>query len=213
MSQRNCIRLATRADAATIGQLRVEAFKAAPDFQIANAAFLQQLEWTEEDDAADVVAVFRDGRPIATMRMETVADRDQVTDYAAGLPPPDHTEWPALALARGATHASYAKTGLNSLMRAYFLEAALASGARRFYAYVVFGAARTRLMAALGYEFITRSDADPDLASQRPWALAWLDLHRHGQQARALLEQQVRSIRREYPWVGPPLPVPALRGG
>jgi hypothetical protein len=211
VDRQTCIRLATRTDAAAIGALRVEAFEASPDFRIANARFIEQLRWTDEDDAVDVLSVWREGKPIATMRMEVILDRRHAAVYSSGLmPPPDHVEWPALALARVATHRSYSKTGLNSLMRFYFLQAALASEARRFYAYVIFGAARTRLMASLGYEFVTRSDQDPDLASERPWSLAWLDLRMRGKQALALLEGHVGSMKHEYPWVGPRLRVPKL---
>ena len=67
-------------------------------------------------------------------------------------------------------------------------------------------------MELLGYQFLTRSDGDPDLASQRPWALAWLDLPGQGKQALALLEGQISSTRQEYPWVGPKPRVPRLRG-
>ena len=76
----------------------------------------------------DVLSVWREGKPIATMRMEVISDRRHAAIYSSGLmPPPDHVEWPALALARVATHQSHSKTGLNSLMRFYFLPAALAS--------------------------------------------------------------------------------------
>jgi GNAT superfamily N-acetyltransferase len=212
MEQRTCTRLATRTDGAAIGALRLEAFSASPDFRIANARFIERLRWTEEDDVADVLAVWREGKPVATMRMEVISDRRHAAAYASGLmPPPDHTEWPALALARVATHHSDRGTGFNALLRSHFLQAALASGARRFYAYVVSGAPRTRMMAQLGYQFLPRSDQDPDLASARPWSLAWLDLHRHGPDALARLEAHVRGMKEDYPWVGPKLRVPDLR--
>ena len=165
MDQQTCLRLATPADAAAIGTLRVEAFEGSPDFSIANARFVEQLRWTDEDDAADVISAWRENKPVATMRLEVISDRHHLAEYAAGLlPPADHVEWPALALARVATHSSCSRTGLNSLIRYYSLEAALASEARRLYSYVVLGAARTKLMESLGYQFLTRSDDDPDLA-------------------------------------------------
>jgi predicted N-acetyltransferase YhbS len=212
MDQQACIRLATPADAAAIGALRVEAFEGSSDFRIANARFVEKLRWTDEDDAAEVIAAWRENEPVATMRLEVISDRHHLTEYAAGLmPPADHVEWPALALARVATHSSCSRTGLNSLIRYYALQAALASEARRLYSYVVLGAARTKLMASLGYQFVTRSDGDPDLASQRPWALAWLDLSGQGRQALALLERQISATKQEYPWVGPKPRVPRLR--
>ena len=212
MGQPTCIRLATQADAAAIGTLRVEAFEGSADFSIANARFIEQLRWTDKDDAVDVISAWRENKPVATMRLEVISDRHHLTEYAAGLlPPADHVEWPALALARVATHSSCSRTGLNSLIRYYALQAALASEARRLYSYVVLGAARTKLMVSLGYQFLTRSDGDPDLASQRPWALAWLDLPGQGKQALALLERQISATRQEYPWVGPKPRVPRLR--
>jgi hypothetical protein len=210
MDQQACIRLA---DAAAIGALRVEAFEGSSDFRIANARFVEKLRWTDEDDVAEVIAAWRENEPVATMRLEVISDRHHLTEYAAGLmPPADHLEWPALALARVATHSSCSRTGLNSLIRYYALQAALASEARRLYSYVVLGAARTKLMESLGYQFLTRSDGDPDLASQRPWALAWLDLPGQGKQALALLERQISATRQEYPWVGPKPRVPTPRG-
>src|SRR5262245_44715611 len=213
MGQLACIRLATRADAEAIGTLRVEAFEGSPDFSIANARFVEQLRWTHEDEAAEVISAWRENKPVATMRLEVISDRQHLTEYAAGLmPPADHVEWPALALARVATHSACSRTGRSSLIRYYSLQAALASEARRLYSYVVLGAARTKLMASLGYQFVARSDGDPDLASQRPWALAWLDLPGQGKQALASLERQIGSTRQEYPWVGPKPRVPRLRG-
>ena len=90
-------------------------------------------------------------------------------------------------------------------MRRYFLESAICCGVRRQYGYVVVGAARTWLMAKLGYEFLLRADQDPDLASQRPWALTWIDLREHGSQALAQLDLLISQLSQEYPWVGPPL--------
>jgi hypothetical protein len=167
---------------------------------------MNQLNWTDEDDHARVLSVWRDGQPIATMRVEMVPDRGYIATYSSGLmPPAHHLEWPAFALARVATHAAYGRTGLNSLMRRYFLESAICCGVRRQYGYVVVGAARTQLMAKLGYEFLLRADQDPDLASQRPWALTWIDLREHGSQALAQLDLLISQLSQEYPWVGPPL--------
>ena len=118
MGQPTCIRLATQADAAAIGTLRVEAFEGSADFSIANARFIEQLRWTDKDDAVDVISAWRENKPVATMRLEVISDRHHLTEYAAGLmPPADHGEWPALALARVATHSSCSRTGLKSLIR------------------------------------------------------------------------------------------------
>ena len=100
------IRLPTRADAATIGALRTDAFKASPDFSIENPRFMNQLNWTDEDDHAHVLSVWRDGQPIATMRVEMVPDRDYIAVYSSGLMPPAHQLESAFTLARVATHAA-----------------------------------------------------------------------------------------------------------
>jgi hypothetical protein len=119
--------------------------------------------------------------------------------------PAHYLEWPAFALARVATHAAYGRIGHNSLMRRYFRESAICWGVHRQYGYVVVGAARTRLMAKLGYEFLLRSDQDPDLASPHPWALTWIDLRERGSHALAQLDFLTGQLSQEYPWVGPPL--------
>src|SRR5262245_44865315 len=208
MDERNCTRLATRADATAIGALRLEAYKSSPDFRVTNAQFIERLKWTDEDDAATVLAVWHKGQPIATSRIQWIHDRHHLSTFSSGvIPPPDHVEWPALATARGATHASHSRRGLNSLLRYYFLDAALGCRVRRMYGYVVVGAARTKLLTALGYEFTPRSGQDPDLASQRPWVLTSIDLHERGQQAISLLDGMLSALKQEYPWVGPSLRV------
>jgi predicted N-acetyltransferase YhbS len=211
MDQQACIRLATPADAAAIGVLRVEAFEGSSDFRIANARFVEKLRWTDEDDAAEVIAAWRENEPVATMRLEVLSDPRHAAEYAAGLlPPADHVEWPALALARVATHASCRRSGLNSLVRYSFLEAALASGARRLYSYVVLGGARKADVGArLSILDTPRRRSRSRIAAPVGTRLARPP--RQGKQALAVLERQISSTRQEYPWVGPKPRVPRLR--
>ena len=99
------IRLPTRADAATIGALRTDAFKASPDFSIENPRFMNQLNWTDEDDHAHVLSVWRDGQPVATKRVE-MFPTGATLRYSSGLMPPAHHLESAFTLARVATHAA-----------------------------------------------------------------------------------------------------------
>jgi hypothetical protein len=59
--------LATPADAAAIGALRVWD---RPTFASPMRASSRNWWWTDEDDVAEVIAAWRENEPVATMRLE-----------------------------------------------------------------------------------------------------------------------------------------------
>lgn len=202
------VRIATEADRDAIGRLRQEAFLSSPDFHMSDNDWAKNhLSWGTEDDCSVVLGVWDGTELLATMRAEIVADKnaaDLIFDGAST--PGNHTEWPAIMLSRAATQAGYRKSGLNALMRMHFIAAAHRSGIRRLYGYVVQGAARTKLMSELGYEFEARADEDPVCPSKkRSWAIAWLDLPKYGQHAVDTLANMLAEEIHQYKWQGPEL--------
>jgi hypothetical protein len=94
---------------------------------------------------------------------------------------------------------------MNSLMRLHVIKSLLQKGMRRLYGYVALGGNRTKLMTKLGYEFLARPDADPDLASAFQWGIAWLNLTTQDGRALKLLESTLGEPAAEFPWMGPQL--------
>ena len=181
-------------------------YQASPHFRIVNTQFIEKLNWTEDDDAKYLLSVWQDGQLIATTRVEWLADRHDLTNYASGLAAPaDHVEWPALATSRTAIRTDYRRIGLHSLLRYHIIEAALRTEVQHIYGYGAFTAAGLSILSGLGYEFAERPDQDPDLEAKRLWRLIWLDLHRQGQRALALLDVHVDALSQQYPWTGPRL--------
>lgn len=198
------VRRATYEDAEAITALRQAAYRDAQDFTLRNGNLLDQLAWGAEDERGDVLGVWSEGSLVATMRCDILQDPSAARTHFDGMPVPDHHEaWPAPLLCRGATVRSRASAGLNSLLRLHFIEAAISSGYHRLYGYVVAGGSRTRLMEALGYEFQSRQDADPEWASPLPWAMAWLDLRERGPAAAAHLKVLCAEEQDRHPWIGP----------
>lgn len=203
-----CIRIATKEDHEAIGRLRQAAFLASPDFHMPDDDWAKShLPWSAEDDRAVVLGVWDGAELLATMRVEFVADRQAAESKFDGARIPEsHIEWPAITLNRAATREGYRQFGLNALMRMHFIATAQRSGAHRLYGYVVLGAARTKLMTELGYEFEARPDEDPfHPPKKNSWAVAWLDLPKYGQHAVDTLANMLTEEIRQYKWQGPEL--------
>lgn len=197
------IRLARPDDVDAISSLRLEEYTGSRDFSIKDTAFVGHLNWSDEDEKSYVLTVWSNGFLLATMRASFITDRQDAVKHFDGFAPPlDHNEWPSPVLERGATRASLQRSGLNSLMRYYFLEAAIESRFRRIYGYVPFGGSRTRLLESLGYNFFCRPDQDVVTPSHFRWAIAWLDIPSHGHKALNILKQFVGREIRRYPWTG-----------
>ena len=202
------IRIATETDHNSIGRLRQSAFLASPDFHMPDDDWAKShLPWGTEDDHAVVLGVWNRAELLATMRAEFVADRLAAESKFDGARIPEcHIEWPAFTLNRAATRESYRQFGLNALMRMHFIAAAQRSGVRHLYGYVVLGAARTKLMTELGYEFEARPDQDPfHPPKKNAWAVAWLDLPKYGQHAVDTLANMLDEEIHQYEWQGPKL--------
>jgi hypothetical protein len=201
-----CIRLATSSDAEEIGTLRVSEYRASSDFINPKETFIRSLSWSEDDNNAQVLTVWRNSTLVATMRCEKIPDQSLALIHFDGMPPPtDHIEWPAFVLRAAATRSASQKSGLNSVMRLYFIKALIGSNVRRLYGYVPRGSGRTRLMETIGYEFLNRTDQDSDLPSKYPWTIAWLNLPARAYNAVRVLERLACQEMDEIPWASPSL--------
>lgn len=182
--QGRIVRLARSTDAELIAQLRNE-------------------PWTKEDDNNIVLTIWEGDRLISTMRGDLVSDWFSSRKAFDDVPPPiDHREWPALILSKAATAASDRKTGCNSLLRYYFLKAAMKAGIPRVYGYIPIGAEQTRLMENLGYQFSFGDSHHASLPDDKKWAIAWLNLKTSGAPALAALEHQLCADLNHCFWVG-----------
>ena len=151
----------TRADqqhAAAVEQLRIGAYRAAPEFQLCDE---RSLYWGSEDTEAIVLAVWHDDVIVSTIRGNLVRDRAQAEHFLecdlADIP----VSYPALLLGRAATAATFARHGLHSLLRYVLIRAARDCAIACVTGIVIDGAPRTRLMHRLGYEYF---------APQRTWS-------------------------------------------
>lgn len=197
-----CIRLALRHEASLVQELRRQCYANSSDF-LTNSNVHELVNWNKDDEASQVLTVWDDNKLIATMRVEILSDWFHARLAFDGCTPPiDHRSWPALNLARGSTLIDLRKSGLNSLMRYYALEAALEAGYERLYGYVAVGGMRTRFMQEMGYQFYYAREGHSQLPSQYRWAIAWLDLSTHGEQALQILKDRLQTELRDFPWIG-----------
>jgi hypothetical protein len=141
---------AARQHAAAIEQLRRDAYRAAPDFQLCDE---RSLNWGSEDTDGIVLALWHDDAIVSTTRGNLVRDRAQAEHFLecdlADIP----VTYPALLLGRAATAATFARHGLHSLLRYVFIRAARDCAIACVTGIVIDGAPRTRLMHRLGYEY------------------------------------------------------------
>jgi hypothetical protein len=192
-----------REEIRAIEALRRSAYLRAPEFDVLKAA---AYEWTQNDDRGHVLAVWDDdASALATMRGTVVAGRDEAEALLECTVPLDTTLFPALLLERGATCSDRSCAGLNTLMRYYFIEAAIRCDLCSIIGAVFEGAPRLRILTALGYVFaVPESMWDENLAPRTPLVIATLG---HAQMSRActLLQDLLDNVQKHFPWCGPQL--------
>jgi hypothetical protein len=186
-----------------VEMLRRRAYQRAPEFDVLKRS---AYEWTPADDRGYVLAVWSDDNTaLATMRGTVVAGRDEAETQLECAVPLAPTFFPALVLERGATCADRSHTGLNSLMRYYFIEAALRLALGSVLGAVFDGAPRLRLLAKLGYEFSKPERVwDPNIAPRTSVLIASLARARMAE-ACALLLTSLRDVHERFRWYGQPM--------
>jgi hypothetical protein len=141
---------ATEQHSAEIQQLRLEAFRAAPEFQLSDE---RSLAWGSDDAEGIVLAAWHEGTIVSTtraniLRNSAAAERFMECDLS-DIP----LRYPALVLGKGATSPVFGRHGLHSILRYIFIRAARDCAIASVAGVVFEGAPRTRLMRRLGYEY------------------------------------------------------------
>ncbi|MDO7886636.1 hypothetical protein [Hymenobacter cheonanensis] len=149
------IRLATAADFDAVAALRLAAYRAAPEFTIADEAAVTR--WDGQVLVADCSA----NGLVATMQYIPCRSLADLAHFNGSLPAVEFKAFPTLLLNRGATRPGRHYQGLNSRLRLAMLETALADPQlQSLTGFVYAGAPRLNLLRALGYSFCPVSGAD-----------------------------------------------------
>jgi hypothetical protein len=143
---------ATEQDATDIQRLRLEAYRAAPEFQLSDEGC---VAWGREDAEGVVLAVWHEGVVVSTTRGNLLRDRAEAEQFLKCDLSDIPLRYPALALSKGATSAQFGRHGLHSMLRYAFIHAARDYGLASVTGVLWEGAPRSRLMRRVGYEYFT----------------------------------------------------------
>jgi hypothetical protein len=192
-------REATRQDAAKISSLRQNAYARATEFKVIRP---ELIDWSKKDDEQIVLSAWDGDELISTMRGVIVYDYSEAEEALTCTVDINTGLFPALVLTKGATAKEYAASGLNSVLRYYFLRACLEdSEVNSVLGLVYTGAPRTHTMAALGYVFQPPTRIwDPADITIKPGLLAVLSRSRIAAAGDMLRQTVVQPIL-EYPWI------------
>ena len=142
------IRLAQPADFAAVAALRLAAYRAAPEFTIADEAAVTR--W----DGQVLVAECPETGLVATMQVIECNTAAELQEHSGSTPPTIFSAYPTLLLNRGATLPGRHYQGLNSHLRLLALDMALADArVQSLSGFVYGGAPRLNLLRELGYAF------------------------------------------------------------
>lgn len=142
------IRLAAATEFAAVAALRLAAYRAAPQFTIADEAAVTR--W----DGPVLVADCAETGLVATMQVIECRTLLELQKASGSLPPSDFPAFPTLLLNRGATLPGLHYQGLNSRLRLAALDMALADARiQSLTGFVCDEAPRLRLLRELGYAF------------------------------------------------------------
>ncbi|MDO7886655.1 hypothetical protein [Hymenobacter cheonanensis] len=140
--------MAAATEFAAVAALRLAAYRAAPEFTMADEAAV--VRWDGLVLVADCAGVGL----VATMQVIECAKLLELQQASDSLPPPDFPAFPTLLLNRGATLPGRNYMGLNSRLRLAALEMAMAdTRLQSLTGFVYEGAPRLNLLRELGYAF------------------------------------------------------------
>ncbi len=193
------LHLVDRTHAADISALRMREYANASGF----ALDLTTLAWRGSDDDSFVLAARAGGSIIATMRGELIEDAELLErklecpwDFAP-LP-----SMPVLLLSRAATCSEHRSSGLNAVMRHWFIRFAIERGAGAVIGTFVAGSPREHSLRAMGYQFYANPLGwqQSTYRSLRPVHVVSLDVKADG--ARALAYCRSHAPIDDYPFAG-----------
>ena len=140
---------ATQQHSAEIQQLRREAYRSAPEFQLRNESL---LAWGADDAQGIVLAVWHEDAVVSTTRANILRDKAEAERFLECDLTDIRLGFPTLVLSKLATSPGFGRHGLNSMLRYVFIRAAHACGIASLTGAMFEGAPRMRLMRRIGYE-------------------------------------------------------------
>ena len=188
-----------------INQLRTQEYAKASGFQLD----LSTLNWKPSDDDSFVMAAKKDQTILATMRGEFI---DELSILEAKLECPwnfsDDFKLPVLLLSRAATHSSQRGSGLNLLLRYWFLKFALARNIQFVVGTFVSGSPRENSLKEMGYEFYENKLGwqQSSYRSLRPVSVVALNLKTHGEHALEYCLKRLSNEMTEYEFINENFP-------
>jgi hypothetical protein len=194
------VAVATPSDGLDLTQILTDSYRRSSDFTMQSEQFF--LDNFKERSAVLTCRV--NGVLVGTMRADLISSPADLAYEDEGFLMPDMV--PALLLCRAATLSDRRARGVNSILRAYCIEAALKLSLRSLVGEVYRSAPRTRLMAELGYSFYPlKATSDAVRTYQSECFFAHLDLGNFGASALSALRTRNAELKFPVRWVGPSL--------
>jgi len=180
-----------------VDRLRMQEYAKATGF----AVDLTTLKWKPSDDESHVMIARRDGRLVSTMRGEVI-DNLVLLERKLECPWnfPVSLDLPVLLLSRAATCSSQRASGLNLVLRYWFLRLALEKGVRFVIGTFVTGSPRENSLREMGYQFFSNPLGwqQSTYRSLREVKVVVLDMKSHGEQALRYCEARAAEAIAEY---------------
>lgn len=191
------IQQATPKDANAVNTLRLAAYESATEFRVKDKS---HVVWNEQDP---VLLVNRLEKPIATLQGKVLATKEQAEQYLnMKLPLAADKHFPALYLSFAATDSEYRNSGIHTLLRQYFLQAAESNLVNSMIGIVFADATRTKSMREMGYEFRNIDFFGPSHVNPKREPLIALLKKDKFEFAQNYLMQKNKAIMANYPWQG-----------
>lgn len=175
-----------------IDELRMQEYARASGFQVD----LNTLRWKTSDDESYIMAAETGGRIVSTMRGELI-DSMELLERKLECPwsYPMELRMPVLLLSRAATCSSQRTSGLNLLLRYWFLKFAVHHDVRHVIGTFVTGSPRETTLREMGYTFFQNDLGwqQSTYRSLRPVAVVVLDMQKHGEHSLRYCEERLRK--------------------
>jgi len=198
-----------------VDELRLQGYSTAREFTLLRPDL---IIWGEHDDEAAVIGSWCGDVLASTLRGFVAADRVTAEDFLCCEVAASAELFPSLLLGRGATEPSFRRSGLNALLRYYFLHAAAAPAPTKPVSYVnssivmpYVGAPRLQLLRDLGYEMQVPARVwDPEVNDDAQPLIGVLPSTRFDS-AISMLANLTAAARQRFPWRGAQLKLPEVQ--
>jgi len=165
-----------------INQLRMQEYAKASGFIVD----LSTLKWKSSDDESYIMVAKNETQIVSTMRGEIINNLS-LLEKKLECPwnYPIQINMPVLLLSRAATDSSYRSSGLNLVLRYWFLRLALHHNVRYVVGTFVAGSPRENSLREMGYQFFENPLGwqQSTYRSVREVKIVVLDMKTHGEQA------------------------------